>query len=331
MKSFPAGRETTLELSNKYGNVYVTPWNRDSASIKAEIKAFAPNDAKLNKMFDGVEINISESKNKITAQTEFVQNISNLFEGFKGMTNKFITYESHIEINYYISVPEYLDLKISNKYGDVFVENCTGKFSISISNGSFKAGSLGEKSTVSLTFCDANIRSLASGTIEASFSELEMDEAGDVIIKSTSSKYEVMKAGVINLESRRDKFNIDEVGMLKGTSYFTDFNIKKISKEVNIITRYGNLTAGLIENGFGSVKINSGYSDISLGFDDNSSFRLDIHHTNTFLVLPSENIETEQETIDADKKEYKTTGIAGGNPGSSKIEIEAIRGHVYIK
>ena len=60
-----------------------------------------------------------------------------------------------VEINYYISIPEYLNLKIENKYGDVYMEDITGDFSISISNGSFKANSLGKNSSINLTFCDA--------------------------------------------------------------------------------------------------------------------------------------------------------------------------------
>ena len=49
-----------------------------------------------------------------------------------------------VEINYYINVPEYLNLKIENKYGDVYMEEYNGDFSVSVSNGSFKANSLGK-------------------------------------------------------------------------------------------------------------------------------------------------------------------------------------------
>jgi hypothetical protein len=331
IKSLPVGKETSLEVSNKYGNIYVTPWSKDSAYIKAEIKAFASNEAKLKKMFDGIIVNINESKYVIIAQTEFVQNINNLFEGFKGMTNKLISYESRVEINYYISVPEYLDLKISNKYGDVFVENCTGDFSISISNGSFKAGSLGKGSSVSMTFCDATVNSLISGNIDAYFSEVNIDETLDLTVKSISSRYNIKKAGEIRFESRRDKFFIDNIESMKGNSYFTDYDVKNVEKNINLTTRYGKMDADLIATGFERIFLNSGYSDISLHFNENASYSLDIRHINTFLVLPSKNIFSEQETLNAEKKEYRTTGTVGKNPGSAKVEIEATRGNIYLK
>ena len=174
--------------------------------IRSEIKAVASNREKLGKMFDGISINMTESKDQIRAETKFTQNIGMLFENFKGMTSKLISYDSRVEINYYITIPEYLNLKIENKYGDVYMEDITGDFSISLSNGSFKANSLGKNSTLNLTFCDATINSLTSGKIDASFSEISSNEFGDVTINSISSKYEIKKAGTITIESRRDKF-----------------------------------------------------------------------------------------------------------------------------
>ena len=264
IKTLPVGRETTLEVSNKYGTVQITPWSKDSAYIRAEVKAYGKDQSKLSKMFEGIKINITDTKYIVRAQTEFTSNINMLFESFKGMTSKMISYDSHIEINYYISVPEYLNLKIENKYGDVYLENSTGESRISISNGSFKANSLGKNSSLTMTFCDAKINSILSGTLDASFSDVTIESAEDLTINSISSKYDIKKAGIIRGESRRDKFYIDDIASLNCTSYFTDFRIAIIRKELNLNSKYGDINARLIDKGFESVNINSGYSDISL-------------------------------------------------------------------
>lgn len=331
MKTVPVGKETFLEVSNKYGTIHITPWNKDSAYIKAEVKAFAPNQAKLKKMFDGVSVNITETTYLVRAQTDFTQNINMLFESFKGMTSKLISYDSRVEINYYISIPDYLNLTIENKYGDVYMENNTGTISISVSNGSFKANSLGKGSSITLAFCDATINSVISGKIDASFSEISIGETGDISINSISSRYEIKKAGMIRSESRRDKFFIGNIEKLEGNSYFTDYNVNDLKKELNLKTRYGSVNADLVERGFEAININSGYSDISLGFDQGSSYNLDIRHINAFLVLPDKNINTEQKTLNEEKKEYMTYGTVGKNPGTTKVKIDATRGNIYLK
>jgi hypothetical protein len=331
IKTVPVGKETTLEVSNKYGTIQITPWNKDSAYIKAEVKAYAKDHSKFGKMFDGITVNITDSKYLVRAQTEFTSNINTLFESFKGMTNKIISYDSHVEINYYINIPEYLNLKIENKYGDVYMENASGEFKISISNGSFKANSLGKKSSVNIVFCDAKINKIVSGNVDASFSELSIGETEDLSINSISSRYDIKKAGIIRGDSKRDKFFIENIESLSGIAYFTDYNVNKLTKELTLTTRYGSVNADLIEKGFESININSGYTDLSLSFEPGSSYNLDIRHVNTFLVLPDKNIKTEQKALNEDRKEYITSGIVGKNPGSVKVKIDATRGNIYLK
>jgi hypothetical protein len=324
-------RESSLEVNNKYGTIHISSWDKDSASIRAEVKAFAGNHSKLNKMFEGVTINITETAFRVRAQTDFTQNINMLFESFKGMTSKLISYDSRVEINYYISIPEYLNLSIENKYGDVYMEDNTGNFSIKISNGSFKANSIGKGSSLSLTFCDATINAITSGKIDASFSEITLGETGDLSINSISSRYDIKIAGILRGESRRDKFFIDKVESLHGNSYFTDYNVNSLGKELNLTTRYGSVNTDLIDKGFETVNINSGYTDISLGFDQSSSYNLDIKHNNVFLILPEKNVNTEKRVLNEDKKEYVTYGTVGKNPGSTKVKIDATHGNVYLK
>jgi hypothetical protein len=331
MKSYPVGRENTLEVTNKYGTIQITTWKKDSVYIRAEIKASAPNQEKISTMFEGVSINFTEAGSVRKVQTIFTQNINRLFEGFKGMTSKIISYDSKIEINYYINVPEYLNLKVDNRYGDLYMENCTGKISVSVSNGSFKANSLGRESSVTISFCDAVIGSIVSGTIEASFSEVTAYDLGDVTINSISSKYELKKAGKILFESKRDKFDISSIESMRGNSYFTDFKVKELKNELNLTSRYGEISTETIEKGFESINLNSGYSEIFLNFAEGSSYNLDVRHLNTFLALPAKNSKTEQKTLDEDKKEYITYGIVGTNPGSVKVKIDANRCKIYIK
>jgi hypothetical protein len=331
IKTLPVSNETTLEVSNKYGTIQVTPWNKDSVYIRAEVKAYAKDRSKLSKMFEGIDVKITGSDYIVRAQTEFTSNINTLFESFKGMTNKIISYDSHIEINYYINIPEYLNLKIDNKYGDVYMEDSKGEFRMSISNGSFKANSLGKNSSINMVFCDAKINSIVSGNIDASFSEVSIGETEDLTLNSISSKYDIRKAGILRGESKRDKFYIENIGSLQGNAYFTDYKLNNLSKEINLTTRYGSLNADLIDKGFESINISSNFSDISLKFDESSSYNLDIRRINAFLVLPDKSIKSDEKALNEDKKEFVTSGSVGKNPGKAKVKIDATRGNIYLK
>jgi len=331
IKTLPVSKETSLEVTNKYGTVQITPWRKDSALIRVEVKASGASQEKLKKIFDGISIKITDSKLIIRAQTEFTQNINMLFESFKGMTSKIISYDSKVEINYYINIPEYLNLNIENRYGDVYMENATGNFSATISNGSFKANSLSKGSDINLIFCDATINTFISGRIDANFSEITIGESVDLTINSISSRIDINNAGLISTESRRDKFYIGNIETLQGNSYFTDFRISNLKKEIDLISKYGSVNTDLIGKGFESVDINSGYSDISLEFDPGCSYNIDIRHINAFVVIPDKNSKTEKRALNEEKKEYMTFGTVGRNPGNTKVKIDATRGNIYLK
>jgi archaellin len=254
-----------------------------------------------------------------------------LFEDFKGMTNKIIQYDSKVQINYFITAPEYLNLRIDNKYGDIYMENNSGNTSITLSNGSLKANSLKRAHDLTLSFCDATIRNTQDAIIDASFSEITVGESGTLKISGVSSKFDLKLAGRINAESRRDKFFIGTVNSLHGESYFTDFRIDKISGDVDLTTKYGSLDAEIIEKEFTGIRLNSGYSDIDLAFDPLASYNLDIRHTNTSLSLPDKNASLEKKQVSEENKEYITFGKVGKNPGNVNVNIEANRGRIILK
>jgi hypothetical protein len=254
-----------------------------------------------------------------------------LLESFKGLTSRLIPYESRIQVNYFIKAPEYIDMRITNKYGDVYMENNTGNLTLHLSTGAFKANMLNEANGFDLVFCDATVNRLVKGRMNTSFSEVEIDESTDLSISSVSSKFKLEKTGTINTESRRDEFFIGSINSLKGSSYFSDIRIEEVLKEINMVTKYGDLDAEFIGRGIEIVTLNSDFTDISLSFDESVSYNLDIRHLNAFVVLPGDDAKLEKKVLSEEKKEYMTYGTVGRNPGSVKVVIDATRGNIYIK
>jgi hypothetical protein len=330
-KSVAVNKSITVEIYNKYGNVHITPWDKDSASITAEVEAFASNAAKLNKMMDGVSVNITETSYVIRAQTDFKNNFSVLIETFKGLTGEIIPFESSIEVNYYISVPAYINLKIENSYGDVYLEDILGELSLSIANGSFKANYINKASLMDLSFCDATINKINSGNINISYSDLLIKESGDLRMTSRSSRITLNNIAKLDANSRRDKFYIGDIELLQGVTYFTDFFIDKMTNEINLTLKYGSVNADIIDNKFSLINISAEYTDIALSFAAEASFYLDIKRLSTFITLPERNTKLQENMLNDEKKESITFGTVGKGPGDAKVKINAIKGTIKLR
>jgi len=331
MRSVPVQKDSRLEVVNRYGNIHITTWNKDSAYITAEVEAFAPNRARLEKLMSGVSIDIDLNGSLVSARTEFTKSLMTLHESIKGLTDKIIDYDARVQINYYINVPDYIEIRIDNQFGDVQLENNRNRVSATVSNGRFDATSLNDLSQLTLNLGDAEIGTLTSGSINSSFSELVLGTAGELSVNSTSSRFEIKNTDKINVESRRDKFFIGAAGEINGTSYFTDYHFGILEKVINLSLKYGSLDADKIYSLFEKININSSYSDINLSFDQSSSYSFEIRHTNAFVVIPDKNVKSGKDVINEDKREYMTSGTFGNNPGQRKVRIDASRGNIYLK
>jgi len=331
MRSMPLGADARLEVINKYGDIHITSWKKDSVYIMAEIEAFAPNRSKLEKMLEGIEVNITGSGNLVRAETEFGREITVLLESLKGLTGKLIEYESKVQINYFINIPDNVDIDIDNQFGDVSLENNNGIVSVNLANGDFEANSLDRISELSIDFGDAGINSVRSAKINSTFAKIIVTQSSELVINSTSSRFELGNAGKVEVESRRDKFFIGTISEISGVSYFTDYKIDNLTGNTDLDLKYGSFDVERVDDHFENIIIKSAYSDITTDFDNSASFEFEIRHTNAFVVMPDTNIKSRKEALNEDKKEYLLTGSIGGGTGSAKVRIDATRGNIYIK
>lgn len=331
MKTLPVSSITKLEVINKYGDVNITTWNKDSVYIRSEIEAFAPTETKLRKMFEGITTDFTGAGSIVRAKTGFDQNILVILESFKGLTDKIIDYDSRVKISYFISIPDYADIHVENQFGDITMGSNKGVVSVSLSNGDFKAGSLNKLSEFTLNFGEAEIGFVASGKINSTFSEFVISESGDLSFNSTSSRFNLKKAGRITFESRRDKVFAEDISELKGASYFTDFKIENLLKEIDLTLKYGSLDIEKTDTRFDKINLVSVFSDITLAFDPSASYDFEIKHTNAFVVTPGKITNLDKEALNEVKKEYLTTGTYGKNPGTRRVDIDATRGNIYLK
>jgi iron-sulfur cluster repair protein YtfE (RIC family) len=74
-KDFAAGKNTQLEISNKYGNVDIKDWNNESVAIEVKVIVRTDNKEKADRVFDYILIRFEQEGDVIRATTEFKANV----------------------------------------------------------------------------------------------------------------------------------------------------------------------------------------------------------------------------------------------------------------
>ncbi len=332
-RTFKANEGTSLEVYNKYGNINVFTWAKDSVKIDINLDIKANKQSKADKMYDYIDFEFSATKYYIIARTHVGQNEGSFWSELSDLASTLFTGGNKAQIDYSIYVPVGLDVKFVNKFGNIYTTDHKGKFSIDLSNGDLKANNITGPCTVSLNFGNANLNYIESGTIDIGYGELDVESIKEATITSKSSTIAINKAGTLKVDSRRDKITIGELKTIRGTSTFSYITLKNFTNYCEMTTEYGEISFDKIPGKFDRIDLISKYTEIQIYLAESLSADLDINHTETTgIYYPDAYKGLATETIDKKEDKYKTSGIIGNKQdATSKIQISTISGKVTLR
>ncbi|MDX9928861.1 MAG: hypothetical protein RBS37_03315 [Bacteroidales bacterium] len=326
---FPVTKDMTVDVINKYGTIEVTRGSGDSVRVRAEVIASSSNSQRLRKLLNGVSVNMTGTDYSIRIATGFTSNPGFLLEDFKSLTGKLITFENRLQVNYYISVPENINLKIDNRYGDVYLDDVPGRLFLSLSNGSLQAGNIDDADEIYLSFVNGSIGSIKSGTLNTSYSEVTLGGAQSLSLICRSSRLEIESLGTVKIDSRRDKIFIGTVDNISIESYFSVISVESVSDEIDLKSLYGSFTVPLLYRNFSSVSVDSQFTDIYMGLQKGVTAGIDVRSSGAMISLPeSEKIRTE--ILNSEKNESVMSGTIGDNNSASRLRANLTKGSLTI-
>ncbi len=325
-KEFNSIPGTTLDLSNKYGDITIQSWNQDQIVVDVKITVEMPDKQRAEKLLNYIEIQFSEAEKLVSAKTIFDDKFN--FSGWGAGSRRF-------SVVYNVKMPAGNNLKLSNRYGDTDIDELNGLVDLDIKYGNLVAGKLTRE----------NEKPLSRLTI--SYGKASIEEAGwlDIIVRY-SPVVKISKSQALLLDSKYSKIQLGETSSLVGDSKYDNVRIESISNlvlengyaEVNIgsLTNkldfkgsYGSLTIESIPAGFESINVETRYTGIRLGIEETASYRLDAKVSYGGLKINEGNFKYQKRIVENNSNE--TTGIIGKeeNP-ASVVNIESSYGSVKL-
>jgi hypothetical protein len=323
-RTYPVSHETTLEVHNKYGKIQVATWDLDSVAIEVDILLTESSKSKMRKLKEDIRIDFTGAQSYIIAKTMIKSESGRLASELKSIGNTISGSNKRVEINYLVHLPAYMDVVLTNKFGDIYMDDLEGQADIELSNGVLKANRLTGNSSISLSFANGMIKTLGSANLKLSYSDLVLDEASQLDLISKSSKLNVDLVNVLKIDSRRDKLYFKQVEFIYGKSNFTQVWVYDFLRESDLYMKYGELTIEHVMTGFSKIYVESDYTDITLYFDKDASLAFDIfRHEKSVLRLPGS--ESLSEDAPSGKDHFKTVGTMGEGDPVGQVNIDALQ------
>lgn len=333
-KSYKVSAVTTVEITNKYGKIHVHTWEKDSVRFDIEVIIEADTRTKFDKLKEGIDFQFTGTEYYIMAKTDIETKYTSLLDELKGLTNEisdmFSSNESDLKIHYNVYIPEYVNLDINNKYGDVYMNTHKGDFSLELSYGDFKANKLLGSTVLEVSFGDCFVYEVNNAKLTLNYSEVQIKKAKQLNINSKSSKLDLDDIEVLKIISKRDKFYIDHISDIFGETSFSEFWVYNLNSQVNLNMRYGHLKLESIKDSFTYITLTSRYTDLDFFIASTASFSYEILEKNASLLIPPNANKNEDVIMEESSKLIKHTGTVGKIPPKSQIKIDADSGFINI-
>ena len=330
-KHFKVSPETRIEISNKYGKVELNTWEKDSVIFEIKIRVEEKKLSKLEKSMEEIDFNFTDSQHFLIVRTTVGESRSGFEKEILKFKETLLQSDGNIEIDYIVWLPKNNELKVENKFGDIFIGDYLGNVEINLSNGNLKSHNFEGKVDFTLNFADATINQMKNGRLDCNYSDLYIKKAESLQIKSKSSTFEILEIYEMDADSRRDKFRIRLADLVEAKGSFSNFRFNELTDRLTLKADYGDLDIEKISPDFSNIFIESKSADINLYFDPESNFGLEITHTKAEIDLCREiKIEETKETGEkADKVQIKGNfGIESQN--NTKLIINATSGEINI-
>ncbi len=330
-KEFKVSPETRIEISNKYGKIELNSWEKDSVVIEIKIRVEEKKLSKLEKAIDAIDFDFTQSGHFLIVQTLVGQNKSGIGKEISKFKETVFQSGGNMQIDCSVWLPASNELKVENKFGNIYIGDYDGNVEINLSNGNLKSHNFTGELDLTLSFADATINTINSANLDCNFSELYIKKAESLHVKSKSTTFEILEIKELDAISRRDNFKIRLVEMVKARGSFSNFRFDELTDRLDLRVEYGDVDIDKIATDFSNIFIESKSTDINLYFDEKSEFNFEITHTKTDLYLSGKTEIEEKRTLDEKEKRINLIGNFGGkSENKTKLNIKANSGEINI-
>jgi len=314
-KHYNVSATGNMSIDGKYGNVHVETWDKNEVDLIVSIEVTKRSESKAQQYLDKITIDIDDaSANNLSFKTMISGSLDN-------------DEDDRIKIEYRIKVPKTLNMDLENSYGNLYLQDASGKIGINVSYGNFKIGELSGPIDLKLSYSNGEVEKVNNGKIDARYANLEIEDAGNVDISNSYSNLDFGNSKDVDLTNKYGNLTWRSVNNLDGYSKYGTVKVAKLHESLKFDVMYGGgIKVGWISKDFRNIDIESSYATVALKFQKGMSAQLDAEMK--YCDLKNYDIEFDHSYIDesGSMKYYK--GKLGKGSFASKIKISSDYGTV---
>ncbi|MFW5657955.1 MAG: DUF4097 family beta strand repeat-containing protein [Bacteroidota bacterium] len=264
---------TLLSIENAYGDVVLQNWDKNEIIIDVIVTIEHKNEDKAKELLENITVNFSKEDNIISAKTVIDKlSRSGSWFNFSGTDEKF-------QVDYTVNLPRALDVKVYNKYGDIFANHLSGHVDLHVKYGNITANKLtrGNKkplNQLTMGYSNGSVSEANWLKINMKYSKLNIDASQALVSITKYSKLFLNKGSSVVAEAKYDTYNIGNLSNFVTVAKYCNFRFDEITKKIDVTLQYTDFRVDEVPAGFESIQVESSYGDIKINIEENASYHL---------------------------------------------------------
>jgi len=317
-KEFNVNSNATLEIDNSYGNIDIVTWNENRIVIDVTITTNGNNLEKVEKKLDDIDIEFSETSNRVVAKTHFSKNKS-----FWNWGNSNVS----MKINYVVKMPMSNNVDLENDYGSINLDKLEGRAIIDCDYGKITTKELMADNNV-LTFDytkNSYFDYIKSGSINADYSSYTVGKTNNLDIETDYTKSIIEIAEDVTYNCDYGSLTVEKANNIKGDGDYLTLRIGEVYKNVSVTADYGSMKINNMTSNAGDVNIESDFMKITIGYSSGYNFDFDLDLSYASL-RGDDDLEVSKRIEKSSSKKY--SGYHGSKGSGNTINITSDYGSV---
>ena len=277
---------------------------------------------RLESIMEQVNVHFSEHDDYLAATTEWGGGANELRLDVIKLFD-----DQTVRVDYKVWMPVGTEVEFENKFGDISMDNCTGKLKIELAHGDFKAQKLEDAKSVRVMYGDVNIKELEEGNVIVKFGDVNIDKAEELDLDIVSGDAEIEWVDELTLKATSADVEIEEVNTLDFSSSLGEVEVEKLNESLTGFLKYGGIDVEEVETSFQSITLNGTNTDINIDFNAQIAYSYTVQlEKGKAFSIPSQGNTLEKDNIFDEAHQYEgvfATMPIGGKPASVTVSAKA--------
>lgn len=318
-----------MYLESKYGNIIINGWEKDSISIKANVKANHKKRENAKDLLDRINPQIKVAGDFISITSEISDKNTGFISRYFNKVNPFEPDESNIQINYTIYLPTNAEIEVNNMFGDIIIADWQGELKVNLHHGDLWINDPITKADIEMKFGKLRAQFIDYANLDIKNGEVDLKEAKSLRIKSSGTTLKIEKVGELEIYSSKDNVTVDKVADIRGDLNFSNVKLTNVVNNINLSMNITDFMVSKIHNKSPVINIEQESSDISIDITG-VSFNFNITMEQGLIRIPKSFSNIETNVIDENKKIRVINATYGTTP-FGKLLMTGEKGVIVLK